>query len=65
MKRLSLTTCVFGLVLVTTQCLANNATAAAIANAVADAAGCRLFELPITAERVYAALKSGRKSQTG
>jgi CO/xanthine dehydrogenase Mo-binding subunit len=36
--------------------LANNATAAAIANAVADAVGCRLFELPITAERVYAAL---------
>ena len=36
--------------------LANNATAAAIANAVADAAGCHLFELPITAERVFAAL---------
>ena len=36
--------------------LANNATAAAIANAVADAVGCRLFELPMTAERVYAAL---------
>jgi CO/xanthine dehydrogenase Mo-binding subunit len=36
--------------------LANNATAAAIANAVADAVGCRLFELPITAERVYTAL---------
>jgi CO/xanthine dehydrogenase Mo-binding subunit len=36
--------------------LANNATAAAIANAVADAVGCQLFELPITAERVYAAL---------
>jgi CO/xanthine dehydrogenase Mo-binding subunit len=35
---------------------ANNATAAAIANAVADAVGCQLFELPITAERVYAAL---------
>jgi len=40
--------------------LANNATAAAIANAVADAAGCQLFELPITAERVYAALNSSR-----
>ncbi len=38
--------------------LANNATAAAIANAVADATGCRLFELPITAERVYAALRA-------
>jgi CO/xanthine dehydrogenase Mo-binding subunit len=36
--------------------LANNATAAAIANAVADAVGCQLFELPITAERVYTAL---------
>ena len=33
--------------------LANNATAAAIANAVADASGVRVFELPITAERVY------------
>ena len=32
--------------------LANNAIAAAIANAVADAAGCRIFELPNTAERV-------------
>ena len=39
--------------------LANNATAAAIANAVADATGCRLGELPITAERVYTALRSG------
>ncbi|HLG12237.1 MAG TPA: xanthine dehydrogenase family protein molybdopterin-binding subunit [Dehalococcoidia bacterium] len=37
--------------------LANNATAAAIANAVADACGARLFELPVTAERVYRALK--------
>jgi CO/xanthine dehydrogenase Mo-binding subunit len=36
--------------------LANNATAAAIANAGADAVGCQLFELPITAERVYVAL---------
>ena len=31
--------------------------AAAIANAVADAVGVRLFELPITAEKVYAALR--------
>ena len=38
--------------------LANNATAAAIANAVADAAGVQLFELPITSERIYAALNS-------
>jgi CO/xanthine dehydrogenase Mo-binding subunit len=37
--------------------LANNATAAAIANAVADACGARLYELPVTAERVYAALR--------
>ncbi len=39
---------------------ANNATAAAIANAVADATGCQLFELPITAERVYKALGAGK-----
>ncbi|MCI0802684.1 MAG: xanthine dehydrogenase family protein molybdopterin-binding subunit [Chloroflexi bacterium] len=38
--------------------LANNATAAAIANAVADAVGCRLFELPVTADRVYKALRN-------
>ena len=38
--------------------LANNATAAAIANAVADASGARLFELPVTAERVYKALQN-------
>ena len=37
--------------------LANNATAAAIANAVADAVGCQLFELPITAVRVYKAMQ--------
>ena len=37
--------------------LANNATAAAIANAVADAVSCRVFELPITADRVYKALR--------
>jgi len=42
--------------------LANNATAAAIANAVADATGCQLFELPITADRVYAALKSAART---
>jgi CO/xanthine dehydrogenase Mo-binding subunit len=40
--------------------LANNATAAAIANAVADASGARLFELPVTAERVYRALREPR-----
>ena len=37
--------------------LANNGPPAAIANAVAAAAGARLFELPITAERVYRALE--------
>jgi CO/xanthine dehydrogenase Mo-binding subunit len=37
---------------------ANNPPPAAIANAVADAVGVRLFELPITAERVYEALQS-------
>ena len=36
--------------------LANNATAAAIANAVADAAGVRVFSLPISAEKVYGGL---------
>ncbi|MEA2639142.1 MAG: hypothetical protein QOF51_536 [Chloroflexota bacterium] len=36
--------------------MANNAPPAAIANAVADAVGAQLFELPITAERVLAAL---------
>jgi CO/xanthine dehydrogenase Mo-binding subunit len=38
---------------------ANNSPPAAIANAVADAVGARLFDLPITAEKVYSALKSG------
>jgi carbon-monoxide dehydrogenase large subunit len=37
----------------------NVPTAAAIANAVADAVGVRLFELPITAEKVYRALHEG------
>ena len=36
---------------------ANNAPPAAIANAVADAVGVRLFELPIKAEKIYQALK--------
>ncbi len=35
----------------------NVPTAAAIANAVADAAGIRIFDLPLTAERVYWALR--------
>ena len=42
--------------------LANNATAAAIANAVADAVDCRIFELPITADRVYEKLRSKRSA---
>jgi carbon-monoxide dehydrogenase large subunit len=36
---------------------ANNAAPAAIANAVADAVGVRLFELPIKAEKIYEALR--------
>ena len=38
--------------------LTNVPTAAAIANAVADATGCRIRELPITAEKVYWALRA-------
>jgi CO/xanthine dehydrogenase Mo-binding subunit len=41
----------------------NVPTAAAIANAVADAVGVRLFELPLTAERIYWELK-GQKLGT-
>jgi CO/xanthine dehydrogenase Mo-binding subunit len=36
---------------------ANNSPPAAVANAVADAVGVRLFELPITAEKIFRALK--------
>ena len=36
---------------------ANNAPPAAIANAIADAVGVRLFELPVKAEKIYQALK--------
>jgi CO/xanthine dehydrogenase Mo-binding subunit len=39
----------------------NVPTAAAIANAVADAVGVRLFELPLTAEKVYRSLRGGRQ----
>lgn len=43
---------------------ANNSPPAAVANAVADAVGVRLFELPISAEKIYHALKEkGRASQ--
>jgi carbon-monoxide dehydrogenase large subunit len=38
----------------------NAPTAAAIANAIADACGVRLFELPLTAERLYRALQLSR-----
>jgi carbon-monoxide dehydrogenase large subunit len=37
--------------------LANNSPPAAIANAVADAVGVRLFSLPITAEKIHEALR--------
>ncbi len=37
--------------------LPNVPTAAAVANAVADATGARIHDLPLTAEKVYAALK--------
>ncbi len=39
---------------------ANNAPPAAIANAVADAVGVHLFDLPVKAERIYQALKERR-----
>ncbi len=38
--------------------LANNSPPAAIANAIRDAVGVQLFELPLTAERVYRALRA-------
>lgn len=38
--------------------VANTPTAAAIANAVADACGVRITDLPLTSEKVYRALKS-------
>ena len=41
----------------------NVPTAAAIANAVADAVGVRLFELPLTAEKVYWELKQKRQGK--
>ena len=36
---------------------ANNGPPAAIANAIADAVGVRLFELPVKAEKIYRALR--------
>ncbi len=38
------------------------ATAAAIANALDDAVGIRIFDLPLTAEKIYFALKSSRSA---
>jgi CO/xanthine dehydrogenase Mo-binding subunit len=40
----------------------NVPTAAAIANAIADACGVRLFDLPLTAEKIYWAMN--RKNET-
>ncbi len=40
----------------------NVPTAAAIANAVADAVGVRIFDLPITAEKIYWRLRSGESA---
>jgi CO/xanthine dehydrogenase Mo-binding subunit len=40
--------------------LANVPVAAAVANAVADATGCRIRDLPVTAEKVYWALRGER-----
>jgi CO/xanthine dehydrogenase Mo-binding subunit len=39
---------------------ANNAPPAAIANAIADAVGVRLFELPLVPEKIYRALRESR-----
>jgi CO/xanthine dehydrogenase Mo-binding subunit len=39
--------------------------AAAAANAIANATGTRLFELPFTPEKVYRALRARRRSATG
>jgi CO/xanthine dehydrogenase Mo-binding subunit len=41
---------------------ANNGPPAAIANAVADAVGVRLFELPISAEKIYRNLKAENRA---
>jgi CO/xanthine dehydrogenase Mo-binding subunit len=42
--------------------VANVPTAAAVANAVADACGVRITDLPVTSEKVYRALKDGKAS---
>jgi putative selenate reductase molybdopterin-binding subunit len=43
--------------------LTNVPVAAAIANAVADATGCRIRDLPVTAEKVYWALRDGAQAE--
>jgi CO/xanthine dehydrogenase Mo-binding subunit len=43
--------------------VANTPTAAAVANAVADACGVRITDLPVTSEKVYEALKTGKASR--
>ncbi len=40
--------------------MANCSPMAAIANAVSDAVGCRVYALPITSDQVYRALKENR-----
>jgi CO/xanthine dehydrogenase Mo-binding subunit len=40
---------------------ANNGPPAAIANAIADAVGVRLFELPLAAEKIYYLLQDGKR----
>jgi CO/xanthine dehydrogenase Mo-binding subunit len=43
--------------------LTNSIVAPAVANAVAAAVGARVTRLPITAERVYAALEAARSAR--
>jgi CO/xanthine dehydrogenase Mo-binding subunit len=43
--------------------VANTPTAAAVANAVADACGVRITDLPVTSEKVYRALKNRNSSR--
>lgn len=45
--------------------LSNVPTAAAIANAVAEATGCRIRHLPLTAERVFWALRDDTRDEEG
>jgi CO/xanthine dehydrogenase Mo-binding subunit len=42
--------------------LTNVPVAAAVANAVADATGCRIRDLPVTAEKVFWALRTGPRT---